>query len=365
MKPVTLMMKHASNLFADEAERGRFVEALTEGVGRESAILILKDRPEIKVFPHLPALPWQPNWVMRIDPEFRAAKHALYEKGAYYSLDFSSVFSASAMLAIPNPVRRVLDLCASPGGKAIFAWRAFNPEVLACNEAIRKRTGALISNLHRCGIERSVVWSADPSVYARKFPKAFDLLIVDAPCSGQSLLAKGDEAPGCWHPEMIEMNVGRQRRIIGNAAQCVRPGGHLLYATCTFSVKENEKVAAWLMQQMPDFEAVPVPHLEAFRSPHADFPCYRLFPHQGFGAGAFTCLLRRNGEPEEHWPSIEEFRGFWRFGNAAPVRDEVEPVVPERFSAPEDRPKHYPRRKPVKPMRKKPEPGGRRNRRRR
>lgn len=363
--PSRLLLKQAENLFPDEAERTKFIEALTQGNSREPAILVVNERPEVRLFPRVAPMPWQPSFAIRIDEDFRPAKHPLHAKGVFYSLDFSSVFSASVLTAVTPPARRILDLCASPGGKSIFAWLLFQPEILVCNESIRKRMGALISNLHRCGIERSVVWSADPSVYANKFPETFDLILVDAPCSGQSLLAKGDEAPGCFSPTMIDMNVGRQRRITGHAVRCLRPGGHLFYSTCTYSIKENEKVMAWLMQEYPDLEAVEVPGMEEHRSPYAEFPCYRLFPQSQMGAGAFACLLRLKGTPEDHWPSLEELRGSWRFGDPAPERPATpkETVTPEPFKKPKAH-GSAPRPKPRWTPRPKPAPGGRRGRRR-
>lgn len=312
-KPNFHLVSLSKALFPDEAERERFLEALLSGESREQAILIVHDAPAVRTFPRQGPLPWQPDFVVRLAEGFRPGKHPLYEKGALYPLDLSSAFAASAMLAIRNPVRRVLDLCAAPGGKAIFAWRAFHPEHLVANETMRKRTGSLIANLERCRIEGSAVGSADPSVWARKAPEAFDLVVVDAPCSGQSLLAKGDPAPGCFDPEMIDMCVGRQRRIVSHAATSVAPGGHLLYATCTYALKENEKVLAWLLAQREDLEAVEVPSQAANRSPHADFPCYRLYPHSGEGAGAFVALLRKRGET----PALPELEGlplFWRYG---------------------------------------------------
>ncbi len=315
-----LMMKQASDLFPDENERKEFVDAILAGESKEQAIIVLHDKPEIGAFPKLPPFDWQPDYVLRIQDHFRAAKHALYAKGAFYSLDFSSVFSASAMLAIEGPVVDILDMCASPGGKAIFAWRTFQPDVLLCNEVIRKRTGALIGNLARCGCERSYVWSADPSVYAREYGEAFDLVLADAPCSGQSLIAKGEDAVGCWSPNMVDMNVGRQRRIVGNGVKCLKPGGYLLYATCTYSIKENERVIAWALKEHPELEAVVVPHLEANRSIYAEFPSYRLFPHQGMGAGAFVALLRKKGErPEHRIIKPEQIMSHWRYGDITPA----------------------------------------------
>ncbi len=316
LEPSRLMLKQAEALFGTTPERDRFVEAMLEGHARELAIIVMRDDPALRTFPRLSPESWQPEFVHRIDPEFRAAKHPLHQKGAFYSLDFSSVFSASAMMAIEEPPTRVLDLCAAPGGKSIFAYRLFHPEITICNEAIRKRTGSLIANLTRCRIEGSRVWSADPSVYAKRWPDAFDLVMVDAPCSGQSLVAKGDPAPGAFTPHMIDMNVGRQRRILGNAARCVRPGGYLFYSTCTFSLKENEKVLAWLLQEYPEFEAVEAPALAEFRSGYASFPCYRLFPQYGLGAGSFAGLLRRAGEPTAHRPSLEDLPGSWHYSGS-------------------------------------------------
>ncbi|MFQ3586976.1 MAG: RsmB/NOP family class I SAM-dependent RNA methyltransferase [Fimbriimonadaceae bacterium] len=307
--------RYAATLFPDESERRAFCRALTEGVTREQAIVVLDSRPEIGAFPRRPALDWQPEFVVRLADDFRPGRHPLHEKGAYYVLDLSSVFAATPLVHLPRLPDRILDVCAAPGGKSVFAWRALlsqrsdlsrSPDddgnvALLANETIRKRTGTLIANFERCRIAGSAVGSADPSVWSRRCPAAFDLVMVDAPCSGQSLLAKGEEAPGCFQPAMIDMNVGRQRRIVGHSARCLRPGGFLLYMTCTFSKKENEGVVEWLLRQYPNLECVATPALAAFQSPYAEFPCYRLFPQSGLGAGAFSALLRL---PEDSEPIV-------------------------------------------------------------
>lgn len=364
LSPINVgLVKTAANLFESPAQQEAFIEAVVKGESKEAAIIIVRDHPAIRTFPRLAPVSWQPDCVMRLGEGFRPAKHPLYEKGHFYSLDLSSVFCASAMLAIEAPVRRVWDVCASPGGKAIFAWVTKHPELLACNEIIRKRTGSLISNLHRCGIEGSLVWSSDPSVWAKKFPEAFDLITVDAPCSGQSLWAKGDEAPGSFSPSMVDMCVGRQRRIMANAAKALRPGGHLLYCTCTYSRKENENVIAWLLEQFEFLEAVPVPRLHEHESSYADFHAYRLFPHEGVGAGGFTCLLRHKGDVPEHWTSVEILTGSWRYGEE-PVNVQAVPsteMTPEPFRKPRG---PRPSNKKVWKPRKPPEPKGRRGRKR-
>lgn len=309
------MRKQAETLFAETVDRDRFVRALMEPSAREQAVIFLRPDKRHKEIPGLPKVPWQPDFVRRVPDDFRPGRHILHEEGVYYVLDFSSVFAASPLMMLQGPATkewRVLDMCAAPGGKSIFAWRALQPAMIAANETIRKRTGALIENFTRCQITGSCVWSADPSVWSDRFFQEFDLAIVDAPCSGQSLLAKGQEAPGCFSPQMIDMNVGRQRRIIGNAARCVRPGGWMLYSTCTFSRKENEKVVEWMLAQYPEFRAVEVPFLAEYRSKLSKLPCYRLFPQQGLGAGAFTCLLRHTGEPPEHRSALE-IPAYWSY----------------------------------------------------
>lgn len=356
------MLQLAENLFSEEREREAFLQALLAGLSKEPALIVLQDKPEIRTFPRAGALAWQPDWIVRLSRDFRPGRHPLHDKGAYYALDFSSVFAASAMLALPNAPQRVLDLCAAPGGKAVFAWRAFRPDVLACNESLRKRAGKLIQNLDRCRAENAAVWSADPAVWGQRAPESFDLVIVDAPCSGQSLLAKGEDAPGCFMPANIDTCVGRQRRIVGHGIRCVRPGGALLYATCTYAVKENEKVMAWLLAQNPDLRAIELPHLAEFRSAHAEFPAYRLYPQSGLGAGAFVCLLQREGPAQVEWGPFESFPPIWRFGDpVSRPRPEPEPSA-EEPPTPARNPRPAPTgRRPVSRAR----PGNSRGRRRR
>ena len=131
----------------------------------------------------------------------------------------------------------------------------------------------------------------DTSILAEKWPLAFDLVLVDAPCSGQSLLAKGEKALSCFHPATINLNANRQRRILANSLKCVAPGGYLLYSTCTFSIKENEKVVDWLLKSFPDFKTQKVDTLLRHQSKYTESYCYRLWPDQEYGAGAFCGLV--------------------------------------------------------------------------
>ena len=146
-----------------------------------------------------------------------------HEAGRYYLLDMSSVFASCAMSAFQGTPESILDVCASPGGKSLLAWRRFHPTQMQCNEVIGKRIPALVSNLKRCGVHSASVHSLDPSVLGQQVLGSADIVIVDAPCSGQSLLGKGKEAEGCFHPAQINMNCKRQRRILASVAPCVKP----------------------------------------------------------------------------------------------------------------------------------------------
>jgi 16S rRNA C967 or C1407 C5-methylase (RsmB/RsmF family) len=121
-----------------------------------------------------------------------------------------------------------------------------------------------------------------------------DVVIVDAPCSGQSLLGRGKESPGCFHPATINMNSNRQKRILANSAAVVSPGGYLAYLTCTYSMKENEEVVRWFLKKFPMFAPQKVDALAGHESCYCEFPCYRLWPHDGEGAGGFAAILKNH-----------------------------------------------------------------------
>ncbi|NJL47420.1 MAG: RsmB/NOP family class I SAM-dependent RNA methyltransferase [Leptolyngbyaceae cyanobacterium SM2_5_2] len=294
--PSNLLLKLSHKLFNQAYEQQAFVAALMTPQPYPAALLWMQSRPDPFPFALASPLPWQPAWVDRLTPGQRPGQHPLHDQGAYYCLDMASVFAAAVLAAIPTPVATVLDLCAAPGGKSLLAWQLLAPQQLWCNEVIRKRVKVLIANLKRCGLTDALVFNLDPKIWADQIPHTASVVIVDAPCSGQSLLAKGDRALGCFHPVNISRDASRQKRILGNAAQTVASGGYLAYMTCTFSPEENEQVVAWFLKTFPQFEPVTVPLLQGYASSLTDFPCYRLWPQSGIGAGGFTSLFQNQGD---------------------------------------------------------------------
>jgi 16S rRNA C967 or C1407 C5-methylase (RsmB/RsmF family) len=310
--PSNTLKKLAARLFADPGDRARFLDALLSPTSYPPALIWLEPRLRELPFPVEPPFDWQPEFVDRVPIEHRPGQAALHQQGAYYCLDISSVFAASVCYAVEKPPEIAVDVCASPGGKSAFLWRMFKPQLLVANEVIGKRTAALIANLQRCRIGPAVVVTADSSRLADAGAQSADLVVVDAPCSGQSLIARGKPSPGCFHPATINMNANRQRRILANAARLVAPGGHLAYITCTYSLKENETNAAWLMKNQPAFQPLSVPRLAAFQSHLAEFPCYRLWPQQHMGAGSFGVIFR-NDAAGTRWPlDLDRLRTVWR-----------------------------------------------------
>ncbi|NJO78402.1 MAG: RsmB/NOP family class I SAM-dependent RNA methyltransferase [Cyanobacteria bacterium RM1_2_2] len=301
-----LLQKFSQKLFPEPSEQAQFIEALMQPQAFHPCILWLGQRPDPFPFVVEPPLDWQPPFVDRLAFDAKPGRHPLHNQGAFYCLDFSSVFAASVLLQIlllqmQHPIETVLDMCAAPGGKSIFAWKALQPKLLISNEVIGKRLGALTSNLKRCQVQPCVAVMFDSSLLAADIPETSDLVIVDAPCTGQSLLAKGEKNPGCFHPVNINKNANRQKRILANSAQIVAPQGFLAYMTCAYSLEENEQVTEWLLQKFPQFQPVEVPHLAAYQSHLTALPCYRMFPQTSLGAGAFTVLLQNTAplDPEE------------------------------------------------------------------
>lgn len=293
------LLRLAASLFEDDAEQQAFADAVLKCQPYKPALVWLRDRPVEAPFKLEDPQPWQPEFVDRLRRDQRPGQDPMHDEGAYYCMTFSSVFEGCVFGAVPSRPELVVDLCAAPGGKSVMAWRTLHPRRLVANEVIRKRTAQLVANFRRCGIAPATVTSLDTAVLAERIGAAADLVIVDAPCSGQSLIAKGKQVSAAFHSHVINHNRNRQRRILGNAARLVEPGGWLAYITCTYAAKENEGNVRWFRDRFPEFESVSVPALTGFQSHLADFPCYRMWPQHGLGAGGFAALLQRNddGEP--------------------------------------------------------------------
>ncbi len=316
-EPSRNIVKVASSIFSDPGERETFLAALHGGQSSITAVAWLRGNPQPGLYERGDKPTWLPEWIDVAKDGERPGRTDNHERGDFYCLDLSSLFACAPLAYLPSRIPVVVDVCAAPGGKGIIARRYGQSDLLIGNEVIRKRTAQLISNYKRCLIDPAIVTSVDPKLLGELLCEKAQLVVVDAPCSGQSLVLKDLAAPGAFHPATIAMNERRQRRILAHARAITLSGGYLLYATCTFSPEENEENVAWFVKTFPEFSTVEVPALQRFQSTISSLHCYRLFPQHGMGAGAFCCLLKRSGDWVEDSAILaatvpEVIRPIWR-----------------------------------------------------
>lgn len=222
-----------------------------------------------------------------------------FHAGAYYVQEPSSMFLEQAFLSAGLPENAViLDLCGAPGGKATHLLSLLRPgDLLVTNEVIRGRSMVLQENVRKWGIPDVVVTQNDPADFGNAGP-LFDLVVVDAPCSGEGLFRKERAAINEWSVENTNLCSARQRRILAEAWKCLRPGGCLIYSTCTFNPAENEENMEWLTNQdEAQFVKIDIkPEWNIRGVPSEMITGYRFFPHLVKGEGFFLAMVRKNGE---------------------------------------------------------------------
>lgn len=241
-----------------------------------------------------------------LDALHKAGSDPLHHAGAYYMQEPSAT-SAVTVLA-PKPHEKILDLCAAPGGKSTQILASIGDSgLLWSNEYVPTRARILEQNLERCGSRRQVISNNDTAKLCGALTDFFDAVLVDAPCSGEGMFRKEPQALTEWSLDNIRLCAARQSEILHNASRSVRPGGRIVYSTCTFAPEENEAVIARFLNDHPNFSLVPI--TVPWGAPAFDFDrirefsdvdtctadltgCRRIFPQHG-GEGHFIALLQR------------------------------------------------------------------------
>lgn len=222
-----------------------------------------------------------------------SGKHPLHHAGAFYMQDPSAMLTV-ASVEVPQG-GMVLDLCAAPGGKTTqLAAHMQGKGVLVANEIDLGRAKILLGNVERMGIANALVTSLAPSAVADTFGAAFDLVVVDAPCSGEGMFRKNPQAVALWNPGNVALCQSRGRQILDCAMRCVRQGGKLVYSTCTFAPEENEQAVQYMLDsgdfcQIRTKEGVQKATAEGIGQPLSR----RFYPHLGAGEGHFVAVLER------------------------------------------------------------------------
>lgn len=210
---------------------------------------------------------------------------------------------APVTLLDPQPGEQICDLCAAPGGKTTqIAGRMGGEGLLLCNEIHPTRAKILSRNVERLGIANALVTNERPAALAERFPGGFDRVLVDAPCSGEGMFRKEEAAVNDWSLETVTLCAQRQQQILDCAAALVRPGGRLVYSTCTFAPEENEEVVKAFLLAHPEFspETVNAPWFTP-----AGTGCFRLWPHKLRGEGHFAAVLHKDGMESADLPATQ------------------------------------------------------------
>jgi len=324
-----LFLARMAHLLGDEYPA--FFASYAEPVSAGLRVNTLKITPEAfrQLAPFdLAPVPWCAAGFTVGGNDVAAGKHPYHAAGLYYLQDPSAM--AAAELLDPQPGERVLDLAAAPGGKAThIAAKMRGQGLLVANEVHPKRAWELAGNLERWGAANVTITNETPERLAEHFEGFFDRVLVDAPCSGEGMMRKGEAARIEWAPELVRGCALRQTAILEQAARLVRSGGRLVYSTCTFNPEENEGTVARFLAAHGEFALIESPRLPGFASgrpdwidvgagltparisghpptdghPQGDAPtrsdlarAVRLWPHMAPGEGHFIAVMRRGGD---------------------------------------------------------------------
>ncbi len=309
--------------FEEESFQALRMNPLKHGEGAQEPETALTG----ELYFHLTPVSWERHGYY-YEKEDYPGKHPLHEAGAYY-IQEPSAMAPVGLLGI-KPGQRVLDLCGAPGGKSTqIASRLRGEGLLICNEIHPARAKILSENIERMGVRNACVTNEAPEHLAVIFPNYFDAVLVDAPCSGEGMFRKNQETLGEWSQENVGFCAERQDKILDCAARMLRPGGRLVYSTCTFAPLENEGSVSRFLTRHPEFTIMPIKkevyvqkgsghgveterlrgRPEWIENPVLGLEgTLRLWPHLIRGEGHFAAALRKAGDIED-WVHFDSLNG--------------------------------------------------------
>ena len=285
--------------------KNEFVNEIREMLGDETPAFLraLDEKPTLamRVNPLRPGafeaaqeflgdpVPWADN-AYYIKEGARPGASFQHDLGAFYLQEASAMVSASVLRAQPG--EKILDLCAAPGGKTTQIAAAMMGEgLLISNEPIPNRAKVLAENLERMGVVNAVAVNAYPDQLAKSWPETFDAILVDAPCSGEGMFRREPASRDEWQPGSPEGCAKRQAEILDEAAKMLKPGGRLVYSTCTFNRTENEGSIISFLERHPEFS---YENFELDEIGQSECGMLRVWPHKVRGDGHFVAKLRKS-----------------------------------------------------------------------
>ncbi len=280
-----------------------FVEAMQALLGEEYAAfeaslhrpppVSVRVNDKVLLSPSACRVPWcEQGYYLEQRPVFTL--DPLFHAGAYYVQEAASMFLARAVCQHAVGARRALDLCAAPGGKSTLLTQCLAPgALLVSNELLRSRVGILDENMTKWGSPGVVVTNSSPADFSA-LPGWFDLVVVDAPCSGEGMFRKDARAIDEWTPKNVAMCASRQRDIVAEAWETLKPGGVMVYCTCTFNRRENEENVLWMCNKL-GAQRLPL-SLDGCPGVVETDGGYRFFPHLVKAEGFFLSVMRKHEE---------------------------------------------------------------------
>jgi len=255
------------------------------------------DYNQHKFLNHVQPIPWCANGKYLSERPFFVTD-PLWHAGAYYVQEASSMFIQYIIeQVIPHPEGKiVLDLCAAPGGKSTLLASYFKKGLVVANETIKSRNAILVENITKWGTDGVVVTQNDPSHF-KAIPNFFDLMVVDAPCSGSGLFRKDPDAINEWSEESVQHCSTRQTRILEDSLDALKEGGYLIYSTCSYSFEEDEKMMDFI-GSMPGMQNIALNpptdwNIIACESPLHKAKGFRFYPDKIKGEGFFVCVFQK------------------------------------------------------------------------
>lgn len=306
--PITFEEKMKSLLGDTEYEAYLkcFDEPRHYGLRVNTQKISVEDFLKIAPWPLTP-VPWISNGFYYDGSMYQPAKHPYYYAGLYYLQEPSAMTPADRLPIEPGD--RVLDVCAAPGGKATELGAKLKGEgVLVANDISNSRARGLLKNLELFGIGNMLVISEEPGKLTEFFQEYFDKILIDAPCSGEGMFRKEKKMVKAWEEHGPEFFSRLQQSIITQAASMLRPGGMLLYSTCTFDPLENERTIEYLLSRYPEFEICEMDGYEGFEKGRPELTenhisdidkTVRIFPHKMKGEGHYLALLKKGNVRSE------------------------------------------------------------------
>lgn len=294
-----------------------FESDMYHGIRVNTSKISVEDFLKISPF-ELEPVPWTQNGFYYDPKKCTPSKHPYYYAGLYYIQEPSAMTPASVLDIEEGDI--VLDICAAPGGKSTeLAAKLHGTGVLISNDISNSRAKALLKNLELFGIGNMCVVSEPPNNLSRVFEGTFDKILIDAPCSGEGMFRKSTSMMTAWENNGTELFAGLQRGILNEACKMLKPGGKLLYSTCTFSPEEDERSVEYLLSIDDSIHLVDFPKYEKFDDGNPAWgetgneeltKCARLWPHHLKGEGHFIALFQKDGGAAGYGRSTYPFRPY-------------------------------------------------------